>query len=147
MTNMGAQRDQSAANTTQAPRRETRVIGRCWRNCRVTGPLEPGFSLVRRSDSMSPTKPITKGRNMPKRANPGSTKACPANCIGGYADNQRSLYSGQKECMPTDILEMAKSGLQYCIHCHAVWEDREGNKKLHGFLENGRFYRHKMTLG
>jgi hypothetical protein len=114
---------------------------------RVTGPLEPGFSLVRRSDSMSPTKPITKGRNMPKRANPGSTKACPANCIGGSADNQRSLYVLQKECIPTEILEAAKSGLQYCIHCHAVWEDREGNKKLHGFLENDRFFRHKLILG
>jgi len=78
---------------------------------------------------------------------PGSTKACPANCIGGNPDNQRSLYSGQKERIPTDILEMAKSGLQYCTYCHAVWEDREGAKKLHGFLENDGFNRFKMILG
>ena len=81
------------------------------------------------------------------KINPGSTKACPANCTGGYADRQRSLYSGQKECIPTEILEMAKSGLQYCTYCHAVWEDREGMRKLHGFLENGRFHRNKMILG
>jgi hypothetical protein len=84
--------------------------------------------------------------NMAK-INPGSTKACPANCIGGYADRQRSLYSGQKECIPTEILEMAKSGLQYCTYCHAVWEDRDGKKKLHGYLENDRFNRNKMILG
>jgi hypothetical protein len=83
---------------------------------------------------------------MAKR-NQGSTKACPANCVGGSADNQRSLYSGQKECIPTEILEMAKNGLQYCTYCHAIYEDRESNKKLHGYLENGRFYRHKMNLG
>jgi hypothetical protein len=82
-----------------------------------------------------------------EKRNPGSTKACPANCIGGYADNQRSLYSGQKECIPTEILEMAKSSLQYCKYCHAVWEDREGGKKLHGYLENDRFFRNKMILG
>ena len=83
---------------------------------------------------------------MTKR-NPGSPKACPANCIGGDANNQRSLYGTQKERIPTDILEMAKSGLQYCIYCHAVWEDRDGNKKLHGFLENSGFNRHKMISG
>jgi hypothetical protein len=81
------------------------------------------------------------------KKNPGATKACPANCIGGYAEKQRSLYWGQKEYIPTDILETAKSGLQYCTYCHAVWEDREGDKKLHGFLENGRFSRSKMILG
>jgi hypothetical protein len=84
--------------------------------------------------------------NMAKE-NPGSPKACPANCIGGYADKQRSLYSGQKERIPTEILDMAKSVLQYCTYCHAVWEDREGSKKLHGFLENSRFYRHKLISG
>jgi hypothetical protein len=83
---------------------------------------------------------------MAKR-NQGATKACPAKCIGGNADNQRSLYSGQKECIPTDILDEAKSDLLYCKYCHAVWEDREGKKKLHGFLENGRFYRHKLISG
>ena len=82
-----------------------------------------------------------------EKENPGSPKACPANCIGGYADKQRSLYSGQKEHMPTEILDMAKSVLQYCTYCHAVWEDREDKKKLYGYLENGRFNRNKMILG
>jgi hypothetical protein len=83
---------------------------------------------------------------MAKR-NPGSPKACPANCIGGYAENQRGLYGMQKECIPADILEMAKSGLQFCTYCYAVWEDREGAKKLHGFLKNGRFNRNKLISG
>ena len=79
--------------------------------------------------------------------NPDLIKVCPAKCIGGYESEQRGLYQGQKDCMPEDILEMAKSALQYCIYCHAVWEDREGNKKLHGFLENGKFTHYKMILG
>ena len=77
---------------------------------------------------------------------PDLIKVCPAKCSGGYESEQRGLYQGQKDCMPEDILEMAKDGLQYCRYCHAVWEDREGNKKLYGFLENGKFKRHKMIL-
>src|SRR5215813_2066422 len=88
---------------------QTRVVGRFC--AKKPGSL---FASRRRLVSIKPCVSqlfSERTTNMAKR-NPGSTKACPANCIGGYADNQRSLYSGQKECMPTDILEMAKSGLQ-----------------------------------
>ena len=112
---------------------------------------QPGslFSSGRRLVSIKPcvSKLFSERTTNMAKSNPGSTRDCPANCIGGYADNQRSLYSGQKECIPTEILEMAKSGLQYCTYCHAVWEDREGKKKLHGYLVNGRFNRNKMILG
>jgi hypothetical protein len=79
--------------------------------------------------------------------NPDLIKVCPAKCLGGYESEQRGLYQGQKDCMPEDLLETAKGGLQYCRYCHAVWEDREGGKKLYGFLENDKFRRHKMILG
>jgi hypothetical protein len=62
---------------------------------------------------------------------PDLIKICPAKCSGGYESEQRSLYQGQKDCMPEEILEAAKGGLQYCKYCHAVWEDREGHKKLY----------------
>jgi hypothetical protein len=80
---------------------------------------------------------------MTRRTNPGLIKACPANCSGGYASEQRSLFEVQMECIPADILEMAKSGLQYCRYCHAVWGYFGDYKKLYGYLENGEFERHK----
>ena len=80
---------------------------------------------------------------MTRRTNPGFIKARPTNCSGGYASEQRSLFEVQVECIPADILETAKSGLQYCRYCHAVWGYLGDFKKLYGYLEYGEFERYK----
>ena len=81
------------------------------------------------------------------RRKPYEAKLCPTKCHGGYSYNQRKPNEEELANIPEDSLWLVKGSLKYCTYCHAVWEDREGNKKLHGFLENDRFYRHKMILG
>jgi hypothetical protein len=81
---------------------------------------------------------------MARIANPRLIKACPTNCSGGYASEQRSLFEGQLERIPADILETAKRDLQYCRYCHAVWGYLGDFKKLYGFLPSGgEFERYK----
>jgi len=85
---------------------------------------------------------------MTRRANPGliKDKVCPAKCSGGYASEQRNLFEVQMKRIPADILETAKSGLQYCRYCHAVWGYLGDFKKLYGYLGTGEFERYEGVL-
>jgi hypothetical protein len=80
--------------------------------------------------------------NMAKRPS-RLIKLCPKICSGGYAERQRSLYEGQMDSIPADILAASKGNLQYCTYCHAVWEDRVDYKKIYGHLIGRKFSRYK----
>src|SRR5262249_9448628 len=110
----------------------------------LRGHSKPAFHLFVGRLAYAPRARLTtKGRNMIRRSNPIITKACPTNCSGGYESQQRSLFEGQMERMPADILETAKGSLQYCRYCHAVWGYVGDFKKLYGYLEDGEFERCK----
>jgi hypothetical protein len=83
---------------------------------------------------------------MARMTNPVSTKVCPTKCSGGYASEQRSLFEVQLKSIPADILETAKSGLQYCRYCHAVWGYHGDYNKLYGYLKYGQFERYEGSL-
>jgi len=74
-------------------------------------------------------------------------KLCPGKCSGGYAYNQRSLYEGELERIPADILHTVKGCLRYCAYCHAVLEDRGNYKRHFGRLEGDKFERDKRISG
>lgn len=81
---------------------------------------------------------------MPRIKPLGLIKVCPArDCHNGYANRQRSLTEYERAQVPADVLAMAKSDLQYCTDCNAVWENRGGYRKLYGFLKNDKFDRYK----
>jgi hypothetical protein len=77
---------------------------------------------------------------------PGLIKLCPKNCSGGFAERQRSLYDGQMDRIPADILAASKRNLRYCTYCHVVWEDRLDYKKIYGHLVGKKFSRYKGFL-